>query len=72
MRDVIGAWPVTDYWVYDNDGNYDKDVFSLPPEMCYCFRVPETYSEDEAEELDFDEDEIEDEDEDATQPDTVN
>ena len=50
MRDVIGAWPQKDYWVYDNEGNYDESVICLPPHMCYCFRrieLPDEYESDE-------------------------
>lgn len=38
VRDVTGAWPLPDYCVYDGNGNYDRDVFCLPPKMCYSFR----------------------------------
>ena len=64
VRDVIGAWPMSDYWVYDDDGQYDKGVFCLPPNMCYCFRPfrDEDSEDDEEESEDEDEDESENKD----------
>ena len=50
MRDVIDAWPQKDYWVYDDEGNYDPKIFCLPPSMCYCFRKQEVYSSEEDDE----------------------
>ena len=64
VRDVIGAWPLSDYWVYDKNGNYDKDVFCLPLEKCYCMRpIHEIYGYDDDEDEDEDEEDEEDADE---------
>ena len=38
MRDLIDAWPVSKYWVFDEDGQYDEAVICLPPSKCYGFR----------------------------------
>ena len=65
MRDVIGAWPMSDYWVYDDEGNYDKDVFCLPPEEVYD-------DEDEEEDEEEEEDEIYDENTDNANVNTSN
>ncbi|GMI06056.1 hypothetical protein TrVE_jg5697 [Triparma verrucosa] len=47
VRDVIFAWPMSEYWVSNDEGFYDENVFCLPPEKCYCFRKEEPYKEDE-------------------------
>ena len=39
VRDAIGAWPQTQYRVYDGEGNYDRGVMCLPPAKCHGFRV---------------------------------
>ena len=43
MRDVIGAWPVFGYYLYDAKGNPvdEEHILCLPPSMCYCFRAME-------------------------------
>ncbi|KAJ1460911.1 hypothetical protein M885DRAFT_508370 [Pelagophyceae sp. CCMP2097] len=38
LRDVIDAWPMSEYRAFDKDGNYDETVICLPPAMCYCMR----------------------------------
>jgi hypothetical protein len=62
MRDVINAWPESDYWVYDDEGEYDENVFCLPPDKCYCFRKLEEYMDEE------EDDEEEDDEEGAPSP----
>jgi len=64
VRDVIGAWPMSDYRVYCKHGNFNEDVFCLPPEKCYCFRpVHEIYGEQDSDDEDDDDEEEEDGDE---------
>jgi hypothetical protein len=52
MRDVINAWPVYQYYLYDAKGEpVDKDhILCLPPRMCYCFRKLESPEESDEEE----------------------
>ena len=47
VRDVIGAWPIDKYHLYDHNGQFDRKVFCLPPEKCYCFRCVDVDSDDE-------------------------
>ena len=65
VRDAIGAWPQRDYRVYDDEGQFERGVFCLPPAMCYGFRgfrvlEDEEEGEEEGEEEDY-EDESEEE-----------
>ena len=39
VRDAVGAWPHTEYRVYDGEGNFEKGVMCLPPVKCRGFRV---------------------------------
>lgn len=46
VRDAIGAWPIADYCVFKNsDGDYDEDVFCLPPSKCGGFRIAKQMDE---------------------------
>jgi len=48
MRDVIGAWPLLEYYLYDANGEVvDGDhILCLPPSMVYCFRTVHMEEED--------------------------
>ena len=45
MRDAIGAWPLTSYFNYEQDGTYDEDEIALPLEMCWGFRAKQYHDD---------------------------
>jgi hypothetical protein len=45
VRDVMGAWPMNEYRVYDDNGEYEHGVMCLPPEKCFGFRLPMEYDD---------------------------
>jgi hypothetical protein len=38
VRDAWHAWPLGDYYEFDNEGRYDENIVCLPLEKCYGFR----------------------------------
>ena len=43
MRDVIGAWPMANYYAYaPDDGSYDERIIALPPAKVFAMRIAMT------------------------------
>ena len=50
MRDAIGAWPLADYFNYKPDGSINSEhEIALPLDMCWAFRKPPVYEDDDDE-----------------------
>ena len=49
MRDVIGAWPLLKYHLYDAKGEVvdGEHILCLPPSMVYCFRAVDMEDEED-------------------------
>jgi len=50
VRDLMEAWPLRDYYLYDDQGKVvDKKIVCLPPSMCSGFGETRWFKDDEGE-----------------------
>jgi hypothetical protein len=49
VRDALGVYPIATYAIVSDDGTSDPTRIKLPPSMCYMFRLPECFCDDDYE-----------------------